>query len=859
MAEFAKDLQPTGADYLNESKGIRNAPGLDLGSLFEGVGKTIEIHAKSVQNQQQNEIDQSIYDSYDTASDSRMLDTLASQDETSIFNGGQVPVGISQGLQGIRKLAAAKEAGKVGDIRFWSSMEAEAKKLRARFPGQREYIDKQIAQVTGGRPANEVRNAILERQNILAQERQSGADYERKYLDENAKYLPPGVADLYRKGDLKFTALQSLVESRKSDDYRIEGEKSRITLEAEQGRMEDRRNEQAATAAIDTYTKNFLTDTTLAAGTIGEVQAGAWLSGGDLIKKVQSDMAAGKVPTPEEQAQLRQNVAILRARFQQGLAGVLDGKSPGKKSFGDVLSSETRKKITDNAMKQFDVIDSMLTDQKYGYFEMGLNNIKAQQDANMAKFNQDNPVWAILGKLAEVDKNGTVWEQFQKSPEGAAAMNQATRSLSQVVTANTVVTPGKTVSKSIDDLNQASGGRADPKSVKSVIDTSIDILTKGNIADKRIHIENLFSDNADNLINKFKSVSDQSYIFNRMAAPEVTKAIEEATKEYPELRNLYTQWAITAWKAQQNNNISSVGMTQDGSANVDLTYDPTTMQFGVQRNPTKVGRNVVSQTLYGNNVDLWNLGAVSDAVTNLNQSISTLKPILAMNGLSDQQIDEEIRNIIGAKAYTLGRDGSENFTQKLIKAVGTAGAAMAQNVSDSMSGKPQTGGSPFANFLGSWGSPISERSLLDYIGQAEASGNYNAYSGNSKSKGDLSKLTVGEIKQLQRYMIRNPNQFPSSAIGKYQIIQNTLQMKLDELGIKDDVLFTPELQDRLGMSLLEGRGLKDYRAGKITKEQFSKSLSQEWASLPIPDGKSFYEGDGKNRALVEWEDFQKQF
>ena len=62
------------------------------------------------------------------------------------------------------------------------------------------------------------------------------------------------------------------------------------------------------------------------------------------------------------------------------------------------------------------------------------------------------------------------------------------------------------------------------------------------------------------------------------------------------------------------------------------------------------------------------------------------------------------------------------------------------------------------------------------------------------------------------------------------------------------------MQDRLADMLIQRRGYGDYQSGKISKEQFGKNLSQEWAALPSgPGNQSYYAGVGNNKAGMTWD------
>jgi muramidase (phage lysozyme) len=139
--------------------------------------------------------------------------------------------------------------------------------------------------------------------------------------------------------------------------------------------------------------------------------------------------------------------------------------------------------------------------------------------------------------------------------------------------------------------------------------------------------------------------------------------------------------------------------------------------------------------------------------------------------------------------------------------------------------------------------------LLDLIGKGESHGNYNAVYGNIANTRDLSQYTLDDILKHQQEARRRG--IASTAIGRYGFIYKTLRGLKTELGLSGNEPFTPKLQDQMGKALLNRRGLEAYRAGRIGKQTFALALSQEFASLPDPTtGRSFYDGDGLNKAQV---------
>lgn len=152
--------------------------------------------------------------------------------------------------------------------------------------------------------------------------------------------------------------------------------------------------------------------------------------------------------------------------------------------------------------------------------------------------------------------------------------------------------------------------------------------------------------------------------------------------------------------------------------------------------------------------------------------------------------------------------------------------------------------------------------ILDFVAGPESGGNYNAYYGNGNSTRDLSQMTLDQVASWS-----GNRGTKSSATGRYQFMKATLVGETrkgkfypglkQEMGLSGSERFTPELQDRMAMHLLNRRGYSKWARGEISATQFANNLALEWASLPNitaqngrPAGVSAYAGDGLNKSLV---------
>lgn len=122
--------------------------------------------------------------------------------------------------------------------------------------------------------------------------------------------------------------------------------------------------------------------------------------------------------------------------------------------------------------------------------------------------------------------------------------------------------------------------------------------------------------------------------------------------------------------------------------------------------------------------------------------------------------------------------------------------------------------------------------LLDFISIAEwTNNNYNAiYWDWWQNSIKFTEMTVQEVMEYQRTHAKNTW---SSAIWKYQVLEKTLKGIVDNNSdISTSDKFTPELQDKIAIKLLEWRWLNSFLSWSMSTENFMKNISAEWASLP---------------------------
>ncbi len=154
---------------------------------------------------------------------------------------------------------------------------------------------------------------------------------------------------------------------------------------------------------------------------------------------------------------------------------------------------------------------------------------------------------------------------------------------------------------------------------------------------------------------------------------------------------------------------------------------------------------------------------------------------------------------------------------------------------------------------------------LMYGGESGAAG-YNAYNRGTYTDAegrerirpgnppmDFSRFTLGEVMDMQALERRDPERV--FAVGKYQIIPDTMTGAVTSLGLDRNQPFSADLQDRLFSEYLlrdKQPSVRDYIEGRegATLRAAQHGLSREWASFGDPEngGRSHY--GGANRAHI---------
>lgn len=105
------------------------------------------------------------------------------------------PPGVATITSELPKYQRAYEAGNMSPTQYWMQMQSRVSQAKAQYPGFTDKIDQIASQVTGGRPADELRKAMLAEADARARAGSEGTDKRQQFILSNTEHLSTALGD----------------------------------------------------------------------------------------------------------------------------------------------------------------------------------------------------------------------------------------------------------------------------------------------------------------------------------------------------------------------------------------------------------------------------------------------------------------------------------------------------------------------------------------------------------------------------------------------------------------------------------------------------------------------------------------
>jgi hypothetical protein len=343
VAEFNVDAGNIPSSGLPDLTGVSRGatPNRMFETLFSGIGDAITGASKLA----------------DTAIKTNITDDIKAGVETLNQPLDNIPPELQNSASSMQALQTAYEQGKISDTYYYGTLNAQLKSLRTKYPGYEDFVDETMQSVTGVRPANAFRNAILSEIN---QQQQDASDTEKQW----ATWEKQNEADIIRvfpdyfqnPGKYNRDQVRAETVALKGVEAGIVAENTRINYLMNQGKLNDETAAEAATTALLQQANTFISGTSNALG----------FDTPDFMNRI-ANMATGGFSEEEYNGLIGQmNVAEaqLKANLLRTVQNPLEAGSTN--SFSSILGATEANKLVDEAMAQFNLIKEMVVNKDFG-------------------------------------------------------------------------------------------------------------------------------------------------------------------------------------------------------------------------------------------------------------------------------------------------------------------------------------------------------------------------------------------------------------------------------------------------------------------------------------------------------------
>jgi hypothetical protein len=599
MAEAFAPKMDTGrvADFTGASKG--QIADKSLGTLFETVGQVAQGANKIYENQVQENIRADVTSVFEEANQPFM-------------DGSEIPDDVSSARQRMMSLGEAYRQGKLSDTAYYGKLNTEAKRLRSKYAGREDEVDAVLREVTGVRPANQLRQAILSELAGQDKERQQAENDWSKWVSDDDNLEVLGVLDpnIYANPDAyQDPALRNQIKT-KVNTIRAERAASKATIESikNQEVIEDndkRRAEKAFRQLASNTVNNAmqgLQNILIKQGVPEGVDPASY------IQKVTS----GEIQLdPQELLQLQAGINTYKVQLQNQLSQSAMDVGESNTSLYSIIGGESVNKTIKEVMTPLDRVMGLISSGDITAANIAAETNTLIKDRNISLIRSDDQV-AFFEQLRTISPQLADTYYVQNRP----ALDNAISGM----TAATITQTDKNVSQvmqfltSTDDMSSSEVKKAS----KSLIDNTATILSdsKGD-SETFLKVANKVFEDKD--VFKYLGEKSQIEAFTALTNPKITERIVATGDK--QLLNKYFKWA--------QNSMTSLGDIREAASDLS-SIEKTGKYLSANINEQGIiSLSVDSEALKSDNLTPLQKFSLRGPLKKSQERVATINKILA--------------------------------------------------------------------------------------------------------------------------------------------------------------------------------------------------------------------------------------
>lgn len=563
-----------------------------------------------------------------------ILDANASADET--------PQEVRDLPDTLNSLRSARDGGKITKTDYQGRLLAEAKQLRAQYPGFKKEIDDEFAKVTGQNPANARINSLISEINRAAGANASSQNKIEAFIRANQDV--PRADEYYAK----FKAGQMTEYEVVSEISRYNQAKENLKLRGlvRQDVKETREDAQRRGGEDFDYAAGVVV-----AATSDSLMGKLGLNNPADVERLDNMQKNGQIPA-QKWAELNQTVASEITNLKVRMTADADRTGTTKMMGG---KAELNKRIAE-AIKPLEALQDRIINKDFG----GLHSVAQENKAfvdqtknDMLKDSKAGPQWRLTSAIKDLGGEQYLQKFNLERALGKEGLPDTTkawydrwsmqfeaqRAGDPVSSFNDMIAEMR--SKKIDDPKvQAKIVGNIVNKVEKIADSNVPDNVKVSIMNSAFGEGNnrfLSKLNVDGVDQNGKPVKGMNAVYQKWTSEAVTKEVYRLGASNPELIRNYENWAkdtfaneLTTREIQDLSNIKDPNI-KIGWDDKNKRFEPRYMDNDVttRGRPGLTGQGTAPEGRAGTSTEF---GIVQRSVNRLNNNIYNLKKIAEASG-----------------------------------------------------------------------------------------------------------------------------------------------------------------------------------------------------------------------------------
>jgi hypothetical protein len=550
-------------------------------ALFDGLNNTYNTVTQIKDTDTQLAIEQEVRQEFDA---------------TNSDFGFDPPAALSDDIDRIATLQSALEQGKISEVNYYGRLATLSKQMRSRYPRYESIVDSTIQSVTGIRPANAFRDALMGEIRGAQESASNEQKFRRQFEKENMGEIGLAFPDDYWENPDKYPleSVQKEVSRIKAMNEGRKAEISNLELLAKQGSFNEEKAKQVLNRDFSFVVEAEMNKAIGANGvTFREMLADFTSNGSTDLETMTTNLAAAE-------ARMRSSL-FSRAQKDYIAKGI------------PIPQAEVNKAI-DDAMYPLTAAKEAILGKDFKYAGKFATLNKDIADRSLNDLLKASPELRIGQGLSEI--NQTMGQEWLNRKGVGQKVDQTLDNITDEIS-------GRMLLGTDTDMLKNTVKSGDQKVARMTLEKGMALMASPQISGERMtNLINQFFDpsSVDLMSGEVVSPDDLEKMYLTLTDPKITRAIKE--KGTQEDFEKYTKYALEKFTS-----IPSIRAAAGTLNNASGMFDSLKLRYDEKSNRIVVE----SQGGFSMSSQRETFGKV---LGTMNKTLQTLDPIAEANGVT---------------------------------------------------------------------------------------------------------------------------------------------------------------------------------------------------------------------------------